>query len=65
MADLTPEQLKDLIREAVLETISELFEGGDEGELQEEFVERLKASLADSSPRIPAEEVAARLGLNR
>jgi len=52
-----------IVREAVLETLSELLERDDEGELNEVFVERIRASMSDASPRIPAEEVAKRLGL--
>lgn len=63
VADLTPEELKSIVREAVIETLSELLERDDEGELSEAFVQRVRASLSDSSPRLPAEEVANRLGL--
>lgn len=63
VADLTSDELKTLIKEAVREEIEELMEDPDKGlELREEFVEELKASIA-SKEHIPVEEVAKKLGL--
>lgn len=67
VADLTVDELKNLIREVVTQTIVEIFGDPDEGlELQEEIKERLHRSLAatqTSAKLIPAQDVAAKLGL--
>lgn len=67
VADLTVDELKSLIREAVTQTILEIFGDPDEGlELREEIKDRLRPSLAATQPGaklIPAQEVAAKLGL--
>jgi hypothetical protein len=61
--DLTTEELKKVIRDAVDEKFEELFLDPDSGlELREEVERRLKASLA-SKERVPFEEVKKRIGL--
>ena len=67
VADLTVDDLKKLIREVVMQTFLEMFGDPDEGlELNEEFRLELQRALATDeagSKTIPAQEVAARLGL--
>ena len=67
VAELTTYQLKDLIRDVVKQTILDLFKDPDEGlELREEIEKSLRQSLAaveGGAKTIPAEEVAASLGL--
>lgn len=64
VSDLTTEELKNLIREAVDEKFSELLFDPDDGlELREDIEERLKTSLT-SKERIPLEEVKKRVGLS-
>ena len=61
--DLTIDELKKLIREAVDEKFKEILLDPDNGlELRDEVKQRLKASLA-SKERVPLEEVKKRLGL--
>ncbi len=61
--DLTTEELKKVIRDAVDEKLEELFFDPDNGlELRDEIEQRLNASLA-SKERVPFEEVKKRLGL--
>ncbi len=61
--DLTTDELKKVIRDAVDEKFVELFSDPDAGlELREEVEQRLKASLV-SKDRVPFEEVKKRLGL--
>jgi len=63
VTDLTIDELKKLIREAVDEKLKEILLDPDNGlELRDEVEQRLKASLA-SKERIPLEEVKKRLGL--
>ncbi|HHT9119997.1 MAG TPA: hypothetical protein ACFYD3_05585 [Candidatus Hypogeohydataceae bacterium YC41] len=63
VSDLTLEELKALIKEAVREEIEGLLEDPDkELELKEDILEEIKASLA-SKERIPVEDVAKELGL--
>ncbi len=68
IADLTVEEFKDLIRQVVTETIRELFGDPDAGlELREEIKAALQRSLAAvqaGGETIPAEVVAAQLGLD-
>ncbi len=65
VADLTVGELKELIRETVMEAISELLIDPDEGlELREEFVAEMVRRLASDEPMIPAEEVFRRNGLD-
>lgn len=63
VSDLTLEELKALIKEAVREEIEELVEDPDKGlTLREEVVKEIKASLS-SKERVPVEDVAKKLGL--
>ena len=63
VTDLSIDELKQLIREAVEETFRELLFDPDNGlELKEEIEQRLKASLS-SKERIPLEVVKERLRL--
>jgi hypothetical protein len=65
VADLTPEELRTLVRESVAEALEELLGDPDEGlELKEEVKERLRRSLDQAEPSLAAEEVAKRLGLS-
>jgi hypothetical protein len=62
VADLTIDELKKLIKEAVGEQFKEILFDPDNGlELKEEVEQRLQASLA-SKERIPLEKVKERLG---
>ena len=67
VADLTVDELKNLIREVVTQTILEIFGDPDEGlELREEIRERLGRSPEATQAGvklISAQEVAAKLGL--
>lgn len=67
VADLTVDEFKGLIKEVVSQTILEMLGDPDEGlEMRDEIKERLQRSLAVSQAdlkRIPAENVAAKLGL--
>ena len=67
VADLTVDEFKDLIKEVVTQTILEILGDPDEGlELRDEIKERLHRSLATTSAggkTRPAQEVAAKLGL--
>jgi hypothetical protein len=67
VADLTIDEFKDLIKEVVTQTILEIFGDPDEGlELRDEIQERLRRSLAATpvgGETRPAQEVAAKLGL--
>jgi hypothetical protein len=63
VADLTIDELKKLIREAVDEQFKEIFFDPDNGlELKDEVEQRLRASLA-SKERIPLDKVKERLRL--
>jgi len=63
VADLTIDELKKLIREAVDEQFKEILFDPDNGlELKDEMEQRLRASLA-SKERISFEEVKKRVGL--
>ena len=64
-ADLTVAELRTLIRETVLEVISELIEDPDEGlELREEFVEEMERRLQSDGPTVSLAEASARLNLD-
>ncbi len=67
VADLTVDELKNLIREVVTQTILELLGDPDEGlGLRDEIKERLHRSLAATQAggeTQPAQAVAAKLGL--
>ena len=67
VADLTAAELKELIREVVVEVVFDYLIDPDEGlEFREEFVERLEQSMAeaDSGETMSAEEVYRRLVLD-
>jgi hypothetical protein len=65
--DLTVDQLKALVREVVIQTLAEMFCDPDEGlELRDDIKIKIQRSLADVKAGeniIPAEDVAAKLGL--
>jgi len=67
VADLTVDEFKTLIREVVVQTLSEMFGDPDEGlELNDDFQLELQQSLAagkTGGKTIPAPEVAEKLGL--
>lgn len=67
VANLTIDEFKILIKDVVKQTIFELLNDPDEGlELREEIKIRLQQSLAEievGGKTIPAQEVAAKLGL--
>jgi hypothetical protein len=63
VTDLTIDELKKLITEAVDEKFKEILFDPDNGlELRDEVEQRLKASLA-SKERIPFDDIKKRLGL--
>lgn len=68
IADLNIEELKNLIREVIVETLTELLGDPDEGlELREDIKEQLLQSIANikaGGKTIPAEKVADKLGLD-
>lgn len=65
VADLTVAELKELIRETVVEVVFDLFIDPDEGlELREEFIGEMEQRVGSDEPTIPAEEVYRRLGLD-
>ena len=68
VADLTTDELREIIREVVIETINDLVEDPDEGlELREDFALILEASIKAvkaGEPTIPAEEFARKHGLS-
>ncbi len=67
VADLTIEEFKALIREVVVQTLSEMLGDPDEGlELNDDFQIELRQSLAavqEGAKTKPAHDVAERLGL--
>jgi hypothetical protein len=64
VSDLSVEELKDLIKQTVQETIDDMLGDPDEGlELREEFVAQLKKSLESDEKMIPLEEVVKKIGL--
>ena len=67
VADLTVEQFKDLMREVVVQTLTEVLGDPDEGlELRDDIKVKMQQSLAAvkaGAKIIPAEEAAAKLGL--
>ena len=68
ISDLTVDQFKDLIREVVLQTLTEVLGDPDEGlELRDEIKEKITRSLAavkTGEKIIPAGEDANKLGLS-
>ncbi|MDO9130597.1 MAG: hypothetical protein Q7U34_12100 [Anaerolineales bacterium] len=67
VADLTIDELKRIVREVVIQTLTEVVGDPDEGlELRDDFKIELQHSLAAveaGGQTIPAQEVAAKLGL--
>ena len=68
VADLTIDEFKNLVREAVAQTLGEMLGDPDEGlELRDDFRAALQRSLASveaGGRTISAHEVAAKLGLS-
>lgn len=61
--ELTLEQLKILIDEAVQDKVEEILGDPDQGlELREEVIQRLKAQRKAKKPKIPMEEIAKKHG---
>ncbi len=67
IADLTIDEFRELVREVVIQTLSEMLGDPDEGlELHDDFAKELQRSLAAvkaGGKTVPVEEVAERLGL--
>ncbi|MEW6572212.1 MAG: hypothetical protein AB1374_01045 [Bacillota bacterium] len=67
IADLTIDEFRELVREVVIQTLSEMLGDPDEGlELRDDFAKELQRSLAvvkAGGKTVPVEEVAERLGL--
>ena len=68
VSELTTDELRALIREAVIETLHDFVEDPDEGlELREDLALKLEASMKAveaGQPTIPAEEFARKHGLS-
>jgi hypothetical protein len=68
VANLTIDQFKDLMHEVVMQTLLEVFGDPDEGlELRDDIKVKIQQSLAAvkaGGKIIPAEQVAAKLGLD-
>jgi hypothetical protein len=68
VADLTVDQFKALMREVVVQTLTEVLGDPDEGlELRDDIKIKIQQSLAAvkaGGEIVPAEQVAAKLGLN-
>ncbi len=67
VGDLTIDAFRELVREVVVQTLSDLLTDPDEGlALREDFVEELQHSLAAveaGGKTIPVDQVAEKLGL--
>lgn len=67
VGDLTIDAFRELVREVVVQTLSDLLTDPDEGlALREDFVEELQYSLAAveaGGKTIPVDQVAEKLGL--
>lgn len=63
VADLSTEELKELIGKIIEEKFRELIDPDLGLELREDFVQALESSI-DSKERIPFEDVKKKLGLN-
>ncbi len=67
VADLTIDELRELVRETVIQTLQDMLADPDEGlELRDDFAAELERSLAAMVAKgktVPVQEVAARLGL--
>ncbi len=66
VADLTVDQLKTIIHDAVIQTLAEILHDPDEGlSLREDVRLHLESSLMEPANRlISAQELAAKLGLD-
>ena len=68
VSDLTVDELRAIIREAVIETLSDFTKDPDEGlELREDSAAELEESIKTveaGQPTIPAEEIARKYGLS-
>ncbi len=69
VAELTVDELKQLVRSAVREALDELLPDPDSGlDLRDDLIDFLRESLAEqregSLTTVPAEQVAKELGLN-
>ena len=68
VSDLTVDELRAIIREAVIETLSDFTKDPDEGlELREDFAAELEESIKAveaGQPTIPVEEIARKYGLS-
>ncbi len=65
VADLTIEDLKALIREAVEDAIEGLVNEPVDTPLRDEFSAQMRASLASGERGVPLDEVVGELGLDR
>jgi hypothetical protein len=63
VADLSTDELKELISKVIEEKFRELFDPDYGLEMREDFIQALEASIA-SKERISFEDVKKRLGLN-
>ena len=64
VADFTPEQLKELVRESVAEALADLLKDPDVGlELREDLLDYLKRTKPHGEG-VPVEDVVKGLGLN-
>jgi len=67
VADLTISEFRELVREVVIQTLSEMLGDPDEGlQLRDDFTEELRRSLAAveaGGKTVPVQEIAERLGL--
>ncbi len=63
VADLTVEELENLIR-ATVEAVLDEYVVEDDGAMKPAFIERLRASLASGDRGVPLEEAARSLGLD-
>ena len=65
LADFTPEQFKELVREGVAEALADMLNDPDKGlELREDLVAYLKRTKAQQDDGVPIEDVVSGLDLN-
>ena len=63
LADFTPEQFKELVRESVAEALADMLTDPDRGlELRKDLVDYLQGHQQDDG--VPIEDVVSRLDLN-